>query len=117
LQDGQTVESVIRENLAASLREAGYNVRDEPAGQPPSLTIDVCIRKFWAWIQPGFWAITVNPDIATDVNLSTAASAATITVHVEDARQVVTESAWTETVEKALQAYRHEAGRKLPSIK
>jgi len=117
LQDGQTVESVVRENLAASLRDAGYNVRNEPAGEPPSLTIDVRIRKFWAWIQPGFWAITVNADIATDVNLSTAANATTITVHVEEARQIVTESAWTETIEKALEAYRREAGQRLPGIR
>jgi uncharacterized lipoprotein YajG len=117
LQDGQTVESVIRENLASALREAGYNVRNESTGEPSSLVIDVHIRKFWAWVQPGFWAITVNTDIATDVNLSTTSNATPVTVHVEDARQFVTESAWIETVQKALHAYRGEASRKLSSIK
>ena len=117
LQDGQTVESVIRENLATVLVGAGYNVRNEPAGEPPALLIDVRIGKFWAWVQPGFWAITVNTDIATDLQLSTTAIAIPVTVHVEDPRQIVTDSAWIEAVETALQVYRREVAQKLPGVK
>jgi len=117
LQDGQTVEGIVRENLAAALRDAGYNVRNDAPGTSPSLVIDVHIRKFWAWIRPGFWAITVNTDIATDLNLSTTSSPVPVVVHVDDGRAFVTDAAWLETVDKALQAYRREATQKLPAAK
>lgn len=113
LQNGQTVESVVRENLAAALRDSGYNVRNDAGVGTSSLVIDIRIRKFWAWLQPGFWAVTVNADIATDLTLSTTSTATPVVVHVEDARQFVTDSAWLETIDKALQAYRREATQKL----
>lgn len=117
LQDGQTVGGIVRENLAAALREAGFNVLGEQATEPASLVIDVHIRKFWAWIQPGFWAITVNADISTDLDLSSASSPLPVTIHVEDARQFVTDSVWVETIEKALQSYRREVSSKLSGAK
>jgi hypothetical protein len=117
LQDGQTVVGVVRENLTTALREAGFNVREEKAAEPGSLLVDVHIKKFWAWVQPGFWAITVNADISTELDISSASSPTPVTVHVEDARQLVTESAWIETIEKALQSYRREARQKLSSAK
>jgi hypothetical protein len=117
LQDGQTVEGLVRSNLAAALLEAGFNVRHEQVGEPASLVIDVHIKKFWAWIQPGFWAITVNADISTDLDISSATIPTSVTIHVENAHQLVTESAWIETIEKALQAYRREVSQKLPSAK
>jgi hypothetical protein len=112
LQEGQTVESVVRENLAASLREAGYDVRNEPPGES-ALIVDVRIRKFWSWIQPGFWAITVHSEIVTDITLSTRPDVATVSIRAEDPRQLVTESAWLEAMQKTLLAYRREAVQKL----
>ena len=117
VQDGQTVEGVVRENLASALRAAGYNVRNDAVADPHALVIDAHIKQFWAWIHPGFWAITVHTDIATDLDLSTAASAVPVVVHVQDARALVTDSAWLETIDKALQAYRQEATQKLPPAK
>ena len=117
LENGQTVESIVRENLAAALREAGYNVRSEAAADPRALIVDVRITKFWAWVQPGFWAITVKAEIATDVTLSNAASATMVNVQLEDAKAIVTDSVWSETIDKALQAYRREAAQKLPNVK
>ena len=117
LQEGQTVESVIRENLASALRDAGYNVRNDGTGDPAYLVIDVHIKKFWAWMNPGFWAITVNTDIATDLTLSTTSNSIPIVVHVQDARQFVTDSAWLETVDMALKEYRKDATPKLSNPK
>ena len=114
LQPGHTVESVVRDNLTSALRDAGYNVRTTAVGDAPVLVIDVQIKKFWAWLNPGFWAITVNTDIATDMKLSTDANSTEVSVHVEDGRALVTDSAWIEVVDKALQEYRREVARKLP---
>lgn len=113
LQDGQTVESVVRENLAAGLRDAGYEVRDDAGPRTPALVVDARIKQFWAWMNPGFWAVTVNTAIATDLTLSASPNALPVNVHVKDSRQFVTDGVWLETVEKALAAYRQAAAEKL----
>jgi hypothetical protein len=115
LQEGQTVESLVRDTLASALRENGYNVQGDNAGVAPRLQIDARIRRFWSWIQPGFWAITVKSEIALEVAIAPAAPAIPIAVQLEDPRQIVTEAAWVEAIEKAMQALRSEAMRKLPS--
>jgi hypothetical protein len=106
LQSGQTVESVIRENLSAALVQAGYQVKNEnTAGQSP-LVIEVHIKQFWAWFQPGFWAITLNANIGTDLIVSGAQSPISINSHTEVNRQAATESAWMDIIDKALEDYR-----------
>lgn len=117
LQDGQTVESVVRENLASVLQDAGYNVRTGGTLDNASLVIDVRIQEFWAWIHPGFWSITVNTDISTDLMLSTMPNSIPVVVHVKDPQLIVTDSAWIEAIGKGLDAFRHEAARKLPAAK
>jgi hypothetical protein len=112
LQNGQTVEGLIRENLAAALQQAGYQVKEEDADGTSALIIDVHIRQFWAWFQPGFWAIKLNTDIITDLDLSGAKPPVNISVHQEDARQMATDGAWMEIVTKALENYRTQATTK-----
>ncbi|MBR9911169.1 MAG: flagellar biosynthesis protein [Gammaproteobacteria bacterium] len=106
LQNGQTVEEVVRENLAAALQQAGYQISSEATTDPSVLIIDVHIKQFWAWFKPGFWAITLNANISTDLDLSGAAAPITISVSAQDSRQLATESAWVEIVNKALNDYR-----------
>jgi uncharacterized lipoprotein YajG len=113
LQDGQTVELVVRETLASALREKGYNVQAAAGTTPAKLTLDVQIKKFWAWIQPGFWAITVKTNVALEMN-SPPAAPITVAIDGEDPRQVVTDSAWIEAVEKTLKSLRAELIQKLP---
>lgn len=116
LQSGQTVESVIRENLSAALVQAGYQVKNEnTAGQSP-LVIDVHIKQFWAWFQPGFWALTLKANIGTDLAISGAQSPISINTHSEFNRQVATESAWMDIVNKALEDYRAEVVAKAKSF-
>lgn len=106
VKDGQTVESVVRENLSAALTQAGYRVVNDESGGGTPLVIDVHIRQFWAWAQPGFWAIKLNTNISTDLDVSRAGEPTTISVHAEDARQMATEGAWMEIIAKALNGYR-----------
>lgn len=112
LQPGQTVEGLIRENLSAALAQAGYQVKSADAAGPSPMIMDVRIKKFWAWTQPGFWAITLAANIETDLDLSGTTSPATIDVHAEDKRAAATESAWTEIIIKALGEFRQQAAAK-----
>lgn len=116
LESGQTVENVIRENLTAALQQAGYQVKSDVAETGPSpLVIDVHIKQFWAWFQPGFWAITLNTNIATDLDIG-ATSPTTVSVHAEDTHQLATEGAWMEIVQQALQEYRTQAIAKTSAL-
>lgn len=113
LENGQTVVGLVRNNLTTVFQQAGYRVASEGATEPASLVVDVHIKQFWAWFQPGFWAITLNANIETGLEVSGTASPITISVHAEDSRQMATEGAWLEIVEKALLTYRTEAAARL----
>jgi hypothetical protein len=108
LQNGQTVESVIRENLKAAFEQAGYQVKTEDTAGPSPLLVDVHIKQFWSWFQPGFWALTLNANISTDLTLSGAQPPTTISVHSEEKRQMATDGAWMDIVDQALKEYRTE---------
>lgn len=117
LEGNQTVESVVRANLTASFEQAGYRVITGGTDDPSVLVVDVRIKKFWAWMQPGFWALTLNADIATDLVLSGSVVPTTVSVHVEDGRQIVTDGAWIEIIDAALTDYRTQAATKLAPAK
>jgi hypothetical protein len=112
LQNGQTVEGVVRENLKVALQQAGYQVRNAVDAASPAVVIDVHVKQFWAWFTPGFWAITLAANISTDLDVAGTASPTAITVHVEDSRQLATESAWIEIVDKGLTDFRRRATEK-----
>ena len=112
LQPGQTIERVVRENLTAALHQSGYRVVTErEAGS--ALVLDVRIRKFWSWIQPGFWAITLHTAIATDLQMSGSPAPAVVDVKSSEGLQVASDGNWIEAVGKALAAYRAEAAKVL----
>lgn len=110
LDDGQTVTQVMRENLIAAFTEAGYKVETDPMADSVPMVIDVDVKKFWAWFQPGFWAITLNADIVADIKLVGNATAKPITVHTQDKRQMATDGAWMEIVENGLKDFRAQVG-------
>jgi len=116
LQGGQTVEIVVRDTLADALRQSGYQVVDAASAPPSALLVDVHVKDFWAWLNPGFWAITVNARIATDLQMAGQPGAHRVEVHHKEPRQFVTEGVWIEAVQTALQAWRDEAVKKLQTL-
>ncbi|GGA04458.1 hypothetical protein GCM10011408_27870 [Dyella caseinilytica] len=108
LQQGQTVESVIRENLTAAFQQAGYQVKDAGDAGPSPLVVDVHIKQFWAWFTPGFFAITLSDNIATDLVFNGAGAPVVVSTHVEDKHAVATDDDWIGIVGKGLDAYRAE---------
>jgi len=116
LQGGQTVEGVVRDTLVDAFRQSGYQVVEAATAPPSALVVDVHVKDFWAWLNPGFWAITVNARIATDLAVAGQAGAHRVEVHHKEPRQFVTEGAWIEAVQTALQAWRDEAVKKLQTL-
>jgi uncharacterized lipoprotein YajG len=102
LEDGQTITQVMRENLSAAFTQAGYTVESDAMAATLPTVIDVDVKEFWAWFQPGFWAITLHADIVADIKLAGQATPKTISVHAEDKRQMATDGAWMEIVQQGL---------------
>ncbi len=61
LPEGQTVAELVRTSLISSLRESGYRVLSpSDPGYAQAAPLQIRIRKFWSWFQPGFWSIQTH---------------------------------------------------------
>ncbi len=114
LDSGQTVESVVRDNTSVALKQAGYDVKATvaDAGATP-LIIDIHVKEFWAWLRPGFWAITLNSRIATDFDISGASAPVQVGGVAEEKTAMATDSAWMQVIDTALKDYRAQVVSKL----
>jgi hypothetical protein len=117
LEPGKTVEGVVRENLVAALRKAGYDVRDPGNVGSAPIFIDARIRRFWAWLTPGFWAVTLRANIETDLTISGGNPAVNVSVAAEQASMIPGDGAWIDVIDKALQLYRDQAASKISGLK
>ena len=117
LENGKTVVGVVRENLAVALRQAGYRVTSDVAdGGTSPVVMDVTVKEFWAWMNPGFWALTLSTRITTDLAIQGAAAPTSINVLAQDSRQAAFESAWIEVLDRALLQYRAEIKAKAATL-
>lgn len=116
LQKGQTVESLIHNALRQALVANGYTVVETDTNlSQSSHTVDVHISKFWSWMNPGVWAITLSMEIATDITVKDGDSWGnqTISVKASDTFQTAAEDNWLSVLKIALNAYLSAARVKL----
>lgn len=115
LQDGQTVSAIVQDSLSTAFQQAGYRVAKEASATSPTLVVDVRVRKFWAWMTPGFWALTFESRIETDLSIEGKAAPISIKGYATESRQLGTDSAWMDIIGKALQDFQAKASAlKLP---
>ena len=109
LEEDQTVETVIDAALKTAFAEKGYKVLTEKSKTDDTITVDASIEKFWAYMTPGFWAITLSSDISTDITLNIPENGKVeekiITVKSEGKYQTGIEENWMEVVHGAIQKY------------
>ena len=107
LEEGQTVETVISDTLKRSLMESGYKlVNNKENITENTIILNVSIQKFWAYMTPGAWAITLSSDISTNIELSqNGINTKNITVHSECKSMVATEGNWMKSIHQSLQKY------------
>jgi hypothetical protein len=116
LQAGQTVEGVVRNTLADAFRQSGYQVVDAAAAPPAAMVVDVRVKDFWSWLNPGFWSITVNTRIATDLDIVGTPGSSRVETHHMEPRQLVTDGTWIEVVQTGLRTWRDEAVKRLQTL-
>jgi len=109
LEPGQTVAIVVGQNVAAALQKAGYRVTSnvEDAGPSP-LILDVHIKQFWSWFEPGTWTVTLHAIISTTIDIEGRSDPISLTEEWSRASQTGNDSSWTEVLEGALQRYRRQ---------
>ena len=116
LPEGQTVESLIDASLRQAFIEDGYKViSDKEKITSDTYIIDAQINKFWMWMNPGFWALTISGEISTDIAIKNKNSADTKIVNsrVSNTFQTGAESNWIEVMQRALKVYIYELRLKL----
>jgi hypothetical protein len=91
LEEGQTVEHLVRDTVAAGLRQAGYTLSE--TADNGAISVDVAILKFWSWFQPGFWALTLHANIHIEMNWAGRNEALQFTIAAQQSRQLATDGA------------------------
>lgn len=66
----QTVRGLTRQAITQALVENGYKVISEEKNiTKDTVIMDVTINKFWAWMNPGFFYLTLSSNIEANVNV------------------------------------------------
>ncbi|MCI0590310.1 MAG: hypothetical protein L0Y67_01670 [Gammaproteobacteria bacterium] len=116
LKEDQTVESVIHDSLRQALTENGFKVIDRKEDVTDQTDIlDAKIDKFWSWMNPGFWAITLSTEISTRINLKQVGHTDKNVISANTSRhvQTIVEGNWLAVMQSALRAYILDAKSKL----
>ena len=111
LDEGQTVEGVMRDTIKSTLRGIGYTVLDNrDQVKSDTLMMDVMIDKFWAWFTPGAFAITLRSEIETTLAINRASGGepkhTTIKASGKKDAAASTTGAWAAVYERGLAEYR-----------
>jgi hypothetical protein len=108
LKDGVTVETLTAASIAKAFNDRGYRVlNDRSEATADTLIVDSNIDRFWAWMNPGFWALTLNAEIATDMTVKSSEESERIKVAVKASNhfQTATEGNWIHVINEALRLY------------
>jgi len=107
LKENQTVESIVKDSLTKSFYEAGYEViENKEQLKDNTIIIDTSIEKFWSWMNPGFWAISLTSEIGTKISISNIHDKPKeIYVQSQGNFQVANEGNWLEIINESLQKF------------
>ncbi len=107
LQEGQTVETVMTDAISKAFAEKGYLVLDScVASEKTTVMVTAEITKFWAYMTPGFWALTLSSDIATELEFrSMSTQSERVEVHAEGNYQIASEGNWMEIIKQSVTKY------------
>ena len=108
LPEGKTVESLTAASIRQAFQEKGFRVLDDKSKVSESTYIvDTELNKFWSWMNPGFWAITLSAEVSTvlDIKSPLGTTRQAVSVKASDNFQTGMEGNWTEVINKALKLY------------
>lgn len=65
---GGTVQNEVRDLLITGLEGRGYTVTEDSTA---ANAIHVDIEQFWAWFSPGFWSVSFEANVQSNLSFST----------------------------------------------
>ncbi len=108
LAEGKTVETLTSAAIAKAFSDKGYRViANKSEAAKDTFVVDATINQFWAWMNPGFWAITLSAEISTDLAVKSleGSEVKKVSVKASDNYQIATDGNWMEVVDNALRLY------------
>lgn len=116
LPEGRTVEALVKDSATKALKEKGYRVVEAGDAQyATALPITIDIHQFWAWMRPGFWALSLDFEGIVSCNNPRVfiASGEKIRGHLELKTQAAGTRAWTNILNQGLDALNVEMQKKM----
>lgn len=108
LPEGQTVNSIITRGLTEAFKSKGYKIISKKDDvEPNTYFVNTRIDQFWSWMNPGFWAISLNTEIITELSVDRDSERKlhTITVLESENFQTGAESNWSKVMNNAIKSY------------
>lgn len=105
LPEGVSVQSIVREALAAALaRSGGVLVSARDPRYAAAIPLQVRIDRFWSWLRPGAWQVQVEFDADVMLLGSTPGMPATQRAFAHSFRRsgMITTSRWVDTVSQGV---------------
>jgi len=93
LASGETVETQTRRLISDGFSRHGYTVVDSHSAD---VTVQVSIDKFWAWFSPGFWAVSFESQVGTEMTIMRGSKSEKLTVtgYGKNSGQVAKDANW-----------------------
>jgi hypothetical protein len=105
LPEGETVTELVKTTVTNALRKSGYRVIDSADPEfTHAVPIEVDINEFWAWMQPGFWQLTLHhrASIALLGPLDTLTGSDDVRSEVTEGFQTASGGNWMKTIDAGL---------------
>lgn len=117
LPEGQTVAMVAGDAITDGFRQSGYRVlKAGDAGYEQAITVSAKVKQYWAWVDIGFWALTLHSRAEVVLTSSLKGLESGLIVQSEAKKQsgAAFETDWQDIANKGLVELTREITRKLP---
>ena len=116
LPEGQTVATLTMASIRQAFQAKGYSVIDDKDKiSSKTYVVDTDLQKFWSWMNPGFWAITLSTEISAGIDIKRAGDSEhkSVSVKASDTFQTGVESNWSEVMKSAQKMFADDLKNKL----
>jgi hypothetical protein len=108
LPEGKAVNLLMDAAIRQAFIESGYNIiNSKEYITNNTYVVDAQVNKFWSWMNPGFWAITLSTEISTDIAIKVNGTVdkQIVNAKASDTYQTGSEDNWLQVMQSALKAY------------
>lgn len=102
LSGGATVPDKVRELVTEALARRGYQTSG-----PSANAVSVDVQKFWSWMTPGMWALTLEAQIECVLTVRRGGNTHRLVVrgHGENFCQAAVDRNWNQAYERAVEDF------------